>query len=442
MTSSWEITLLARGSVMARQADTKIRRLLRKGHAAPRRFQRATEVREAGRRPESALDVPGPLGARNMRTVAIVYKWIPQYRRRFFELLRETLAHGNVELILVYGQPTGADARKGDAVDIPWGIRIPNHSLRLAGVDAIWQPCLRQVRFADLVIVEQANKLLVNYVLLVWRRATGRGIAFWGHGRNFQAGPGQHVSEWLKSHLVRSVTWWFAYGPTSAGIVAATGFDSSRITEVQNSVDTSSLAQAMDVVTVSGLAELRESLGLDGGNVCIYCGAMYHQKRLPFLIKACERIRDFVPDFEMLFLGAGPSDTLVHDAASRNSWMHVVGPVFEDARAPYFALSKLQLMPGLVGLGIIDSFVTGVPLVTSSVDYHSPEIEYLRSDVNGVMVDDKLGVEGYSQAVVGLLSDEARRAVLVAGCREAASQYTLEAMVANFAEGVIRALEV
>jgi L-malate glycosyltransferase len=36
-----------------------------------------------------------------------------------------------------------------------------------------------------------------------------------------------------------------------------------------------------------------------------------------------------------------------------------------------------MLMPGLVGLAVLDAFADGIPRVTTVIEYHSPEIEYL-----------------------------------------------------------------
>jgi glycosyltransferase involved in cell wall biosynthesis len=377
----------------------------------------------------------------NRPRVVVVYKWIPQYRKRFFELLRESLADRGVDLVLVYGSPAGEDARKSDAVDISWGHHIRNRYLGARANAACWQPCLGHVRNADLVIVEQANRLLVNYLLIGCRKLVRTRVAFWGHGRNFQARPADGASERLKTLLARSVDWWFAYVPTSAEVVAGAGFPRDRITIVQNSVDTSSLATALRGVNASNVATLRASLGLAGNHVCIFCGSMYPEKRIPFLIDACARVRSAVPDFEMLFVGAGVDQDKVVCAADLYEWVHMVGPIFGGERAPYFGLAKLALMPGLVGLGVVDSFVAGVPMVTTSVSYHSPEIEYLRDGVNGLIVDETSGVQGYAQSVIDLLADSARRKVLVEGCERSAQVYTIEAMVRNFSDGVMRALE-
>ena len=138
---------------------------------------------------EAAGETTGRRGARGGRRprVAIVYKSLPHYRRRFFELLREDLEARGVELSLIYGQPGDADAAKADCVDLPWATRITNRIWRFGKREVYWQPCLGLTRDADLVIVEQANKLLINYALQGLRQLGLRQVAFWGHGRDFQA---------------------------------------------------------------------------------------------------------------------------------------------------------------------------------------------------------------------------------------------------------------
>jgi glycosyltransferase involved in cell wall biosynthesis len=158
------------------------------------------------------------------------------------------------------------------------------------------------------------------------------------------------------------------------------------------------------------------------------------------LLEACELIRQRVPDFEIIFVGAGTEAALVKQAAERHSWIRYVGPKFDYDKVPYFLLSKLSLMPGLVGLGILDAFALGVPLVTTALPYHSPEIEYLQDGVNGVVVPQAESATAYGETVTELLRDEGRRQLLVAGGRASAEVYTIENMVERFATGVGQAL--
>jgi glycosyltransferase involved in cell wall biosynthesis len=97
-------------------------------------------------------------------------------------------------------------------------------------------------------------------------------------------------------------------------------------------------------------------------------------------------------------------------------------------------------MPGLVGLAILDSFAMQTPAVTTDFPYHSPEIEYLENEVNGIITHNTL--HSYAQAVISLLQDEEKRKRLAEACKTAASTYTLDQMVSNYAEGILKCLHV
>jgi glycosyltransferase involved in cell wall biosynthesis len=377
---------------------------------------------------------------RRMRRVSIVYKSMPQWRRRFVELLRDRLAQDAIELQLIYGQAGAEDAAKQDRVDLEWAQRIENRIIRVSGRELYWQPCLHLLRGADLVIVEQASKLLVNYVLQARYLLGGARFAFWGHGKNFAHYDASSLGEFLKRRVSRRAHWWFAYNAKSAAVVQSLGFPADRTTLTQNAIDTRSLITAARAVDPSALTALCDELQLSGRNVCIYAGAMYRDKRLSFLLEACELIRQWVPDFEMIFIGAGADVGLVTQAAMRHSWIKYIGPKFDQEKVPYFMLSKLFLLPGVVGLAILDAFALAVPLVTTAVPGHGPEIDYLDDGTNGVVVQQAQSPAAYAETVRELLRDEERRQLLVAGCRAAADIYTVENMVERFAAGVRQAL--
>lgn len=374
--------------------------------------------------------------------VVVLYKSLPQYRRRFFELVRARLDAASVDFELVYGDPSRVDGEKADTVDLPWATYVANRWLRVGGLELIWQPVLRQVSGADLVIVEQASKLLVNGVLQL--RASmriGPKFAFWGHGKNFQGHDASWLGELVKRTVANRAHWWFAYNEMSAEVVRSYGFPDSRITRVQNAIDTRALAAARAQMTDQDLDDIRRELNIRGRNVAAFAGGMYPEKRLPFLIEACEVIREAIPDFEIVLIGGGVDSSVVAAAAARHPWIHYLGPQFEAAKVRSLSVAKVFLMPGLVGLGILDAFALELPIVTTAIPYHSPEIEYLENGVNGLMLEHSDDVAGYARAVVRLLLDESERTRLVAGCRVARDRYTVEEMVERFSTGVLRALE-
>jgi glycosyltransferase involved in cell wall biosynthesis len=128
----------------------------------------------------------------------------------------------------------------------------------------------------------------------------------------------------------------------------------------------------------------------------------------------------------------------MHAAAARHQFVHYVGPAFGPDRAAYFAISDVFLMPGLVGLAIVDAFTIGLPLFTTDIPIHSPEIEYLEPEINGVVTAQS--VDAYAAAVCRVLDDPTAFARMRAAARATAARLTLAHMVEAFATGIARCL--
>ena len=375
------------------------------------------------------------------RRVVVLYKSLPHYRVAFFDQLRDRLAREGVELVLIHGLPSEEDAQKADSSSLPWAQEIPNRVLRLPGLPNLyWQPCLTRLRSRDLVIVEQASKLLVNYALLATQRWGGPQIAFWGHGRNFQPHNSNKAGEFIKRRASIRAHWWFAYNRRSASAVENLGYPAERITVVNNAIDTAPFIYARANTSEDTTCRIRAQLGLHADNVGIYCGALYPEKRIPFLLEAAHSIRRTLPDFELLILGAGGEAPAVRAAIVDAPWIHYVGPKFGSDRIPYFLASKLALLPGLVGLAITDAFAFQVPLIAIDVPYHSPEIDYLANGYNGVLMPEATSADEYASTVASLMGDSEQLDRLRHGCAVGAATYTLEEMVDRFTGGVMGAL--
>jgi len=372
--------------------------------------------------------------------VTIIYKSLPHYRIPFFEALRLYLDGRGVELRLIYGQPTSEELKKRDTGAIDWGQEVHNHYFNIGRRYLCWQPCLHLLKDTDLVVVEQQSKLLNNYLLLIRYMLGGTKLALWGHGKNFQAQSASAIGETIKKIVSRRVHWWFAYNEMSAKALRDIGYSPERITNVQNAIDTSDLLKRKKSVKHVELCELRERLELKGNNVAIYAGSLYKEKRIEYLIEAAQALRQKINDFELLVIGAGPESELVQQAANECEWIHFLGTKFDTEKVPYFLLSKVMLLPGLVGLAVIDSFALETPLVTVDLTYHSPEIEYLVDGVNGIKLPERTTPKEYAESVASLLRNNLLRERLQQGCRMSAKNYTLETMVERFADGIFKAL--
>ena len=372
------------------------------------------------------------------RTVAIVQARLHHFRVSFYEQLRGFLEHEGIRLLLIHGQPSAEEELKQDHGQLDWAVRVDHRSVSIGNLEFLWQPCLAHLRDSELVIVQQENRFLLNYWLLLQRMRSRKPVAFWGHGVNCQAANPHRLREKWKKLFLKCPDWWFAYTDFTKSILLESGFPRDRITVVQNAVDTTQLRAHDNNITQSELNALRESLGLTARRVGVFCGSLYGLKKLDFLIDAVRRIRQKIEGFELIVIGGGPDAPVVLDAAARHPWLHYVGPRFGRDKVLHLKLGDVFLNPGLVGLAIVDAFVLGLPMFTTDCGTHSPEISYLEPSRNGFMTD--VSVDSYATAVVRVLKHPSILDELSDNCRIDAKNYTTENMAANFARGIVGAL--
>ena len=386
--------------------------------------------------------------ARENKKVIIIQNALVHYRIPFYNALRERLFDEDIDLRLLYGLPVSPHEVTEKLIadlDLPWGEAFTNHYLPFR---AIWHPVLNQVWDADLVIVEHASRLLVNYAVYLSGFFGGPKMAFWGHGWGHQTDRQDRLSEKAKTWIGKRGEWYFAYTWKVREGLIHRGYDGSRITDVQNAV-----AAPTARPSHSEIETIRKEHGLTPDcRVALCCGAMYgaglrrhggremyHDKRLGLAIVAAEEVRRVVPSFVLILAGAGRDEGIAIEAARKHDFIRFVGPIFGSRKAAFFAISRFVVMPGLVGLGLIDAFHHGVPAVVTEYRYHSPEIVYLRDGENGIMAEDSR--EGLTQAMIRLATDDVLHAKLVTGCKTAAEKITIEEMVSRFTAGILAALE-
>jgi glycosyltransferase involved in cell wall biosynthesis len=373
------------------------------------------------------------------RQVAIVELEIRQYRVPFFDALRLELATRDIDLRLLHSTPGPDQDARGDLVELPWGHHLRRREFGLGGKSLKWQDAPPMLWRADLVVVTQATRLLLNYRLLWRRRRSGPLVAFWGHGRSPHP-DAIHLSESVKRWASRQPDWWFAYTDEVADVVAGFGFPRDRITSVQNSTDTRRMTAQVAAASVD-VDGSRGELGISTeGPVGLFVGALVPEKRLDFLLTAADWIRAQVPNFELIVVGEGPLAGWMAEQAGSRPWLHHLGRRFGDDLAPVLAAASLLLVPQWVGLVITDGLAAGRPLIASAAAAHGPEIAYLRSGRNGLLVDDAGDPRRYAAAVVEVLADPEGLRRLQAACVEDAAAFGLEAMATRFADGVERAL--
>lgn len=373
--------------------------------------------------------------ATGRRQVVKIVEDVKHYRAAFYSGLVRALDAVGIDFHLYYSDAVGAQASRGDAIGMQ-GNYSTCVAARLIGPLLFQELPWKSIIEADGVIAVRGNRLANNYRLILHRRRSGLNLAWWGHAYNYQ-GNRDSLAESLKRRLAREADWWFSYLPESKDYLAKIGFDCNRVTAVENSISVSEFDCMLDLELDTSLRS-KWKLGRDTA-VGIYSGSLYREKKLDFLLASVELARQRRPELELIIIGSGPLHEEVSTWAESRPWFHFFGPRYGREKAELYSLSKFVLNPGLVGLSIIDAFGSGRPLVTTNCGLHSPEIGYLRSGTNGLMVEAE--VTSYADVIVRLIDNPNYLKALADGARAASQVHTVERMVQGVVYGISKWLE-
>jgi glycosyltransferase involved in cell wall biosynthesis len=375
--------------------------------------------------------------AHSRARVIIVQEVVPHYRLALFERMHDGLEREGVQLQVVYGKPNPQQAAKQDLVDPPgsWGLKVRNLWLSQR---VLYQSVIGELRRADLAILPNAAAYLPNYVLWLKARQAAPKLGFWVYHTR-QRAEDRSLKEALSRRMMRRADWWFAYTGGTRLYLQMNGAAHERITVLNNSVDVDAFRASLACVSAEDLLGFSRQHGIPAGTpVGLFCGGLHRGKRLDFLFEALRWVHAQCPEFHLLVVGDGACRDVVLRAAARDTRIHYLGASFGRDKALCFRRAQLFLCPGLVGLGILDAFAAGLPLVTTDIPTHSPEIDYLHHGINGWMTQDDPCA--YAEGVLGLLEHEAQLRMLGRAALEESRHHCIASMAQRFSAGILSCL--
>jgi L-malate glycosyltransferase len=374
-----------------------------------------------------------PLAGTKSKTVLIVQRQMKQYRIPFFVRLRDSLRDDSISLRVAYSEVPQPDGRS-DQADLPPDLGMRVNLYRLFSSRMSYQPLLRAVGKVDLVIAEQANSYLLNYPLVLLSVFGLKRVAFWGLGESKDENRSE-VGEWVRRRVLNKVDWWFTYTRSTKQYLTDHGVSEDKITVVFNAVDTLEFSELLDSLSEREILDSRRALGIGNGDpVGLFVGSLLPDKGLHFLLQAAKLVRDQITNFHLIIVGGGPEQDRVQSAARSLPWVHFLGPKFGREKALFFKMANALLLPGRVGLVILDAFAAGLPLIAVDLPYHGPEIEYLVNGKNGVLAkNDPLS---YASQVISVFSSTSLQRNLRQYALDTARTHSMDAMVSNFRQGI------
>ena len=385
------------------------------------------------------------------RRVAILHQGcVPTYRRAFYERLG---AIAERSYVVFHGQ---AEPGSGiTAAPPPFSfahVSVRNRFWRLGSRSLIYQPVFLRILGGgfDALVIGHEVKYAANIALALLFRARGKPVLLWGFGRNLdiQKHRRSRRGRWI-GHAVRRAqgfmlgvaTDFLAYTAKGAEHAIEAGMPRERVTVLNNTIDTSREVASHARAQFLDRTALRREFGLsDGAVVFTFVGRLNADKRVDQLIEAVRGLRrQSGAALEVLIVGGGPSDASLRTFAAGESWCHFLGEIHDsDVLGRIFRASDAVVIPGYVGLAVNHAFAHGLPVITCRSEVHSPEIEYVEPDINGMILP---SLEALGAGLQRFASSAELRQELAAGALRSRERLDLRHMVEAFDQGVRRALD-
>jgi glycosyltransferase involved in cell wall biosynthesis len=375
------------------------------------------------------------------KKITILQHRLLHYRENLFSRLNEKCTSLNIDFHLVHGQASRAERLKKDEGYLPWATRVRNLYYRIGNKDLLWQPLPKDLLDSDLFIVMQENKIISNYPILFKRLLRNQLVAYWGHGVNFQSNYPKGFREKWKRFLVNKVDWWFAYTDSTVKILTDSGYPAERITCLDNTIDTDRFRQDILNIPDDAINKILNEHELDDNSIiALFCGSLYKEKKINFLLQAADLVYDEIKDFRLIFIGDGPEANELMESLKTRPWAKWVGAKRGKEKAAYYKISKLVLNPGAIGLNILDSFCAGLPMFSTTSAKHGPEIAYLKNNVNGFITNSN--TEEFSSAIIGMLRDPIQYNKISSNAYDSSQYYSIENMTDKFTNGILQCLQI
>jgi glycosyltransferase involved in cell wall biosynthesis len=381
--------------------------------------------------------------------VAILnHGYLPHYRVRFYELLAE---RGGFEYVVFHGAPpswVGTPELKG-----PFAFsqrRINNHEFRVGPLTLIYQPVVWEILtggYAAIVITSE-SKFISNLLLALLCKLRGIAVLHWGFGYHPPRGSRESdVPNPLMLKITTAIKKWFtgiadgfiAYTKNGAEQLIASGYPRERTFFVQNTIDMTEQIRLYEAERGTDPQAIRREFGLRPDSaVFTFIGRLVPIKRVDQLIEAVRRINEnrlskhFV---EAVIIGDGMCMDDLKAQANDVPGIHFLGhrpPNDEVARC--LKISVASVVAGMVGLVANHALAHGIPVITRELDTHSPELEYIDHDVNGLIIPGDM--DQFAATLARFADDAAWQTRLAKGALATRDGLRMDDMASRFDEAV------
>ncbi|MBF4400039.1 glycosyltransferase family 4 protein [Vibrio anguillarum] len=249
----------------------------------------------------------------------------------------------------------------------------------------------------DVILALPNSSNLTELSLSLFCKITKTKLVYWTHGYDHCRRPDSGLNGFLNkirvsviNKCLKQANAIIVFSEPGKEYLVDKGIDKEKIFVAPNTLNTEKLINSYLPIKEEDINKFKSDNNIENKTVYLFSGRFRSGKRLENFINALGKAKN--KDSVAL--------VVVGDGEMRESWQELckcfgihalfLGEVFdEDRLAIIFKSADWFVMPGYVGLAIVHAFSAGLPLLSEDISFHSPEINFLKQNVNGVLFKEK-----------------------------------------------------
>lgn len=234
-------------------------------------------------------------------------------------------------------------------------------------------------------IVTGEPRYLINWLILIYAKLTGKKVLMWTHGILNKSFIVKKPTRLFYSYFFQMADTILQYGEHPTPIMEEIGCQKDKIKYIHNSLDTALHTHIYNSITESDIYLNHFN---NNNPVVIYIGRIQTRKRVGQLVDAVEILRDKGIMANIVIVGGKTDDDELYrkiDSCNHDGHIWLYGPCYnEEKNAELLYNASVCVCPAEVGLTAIHSLSFGTPVVSNdNFDEQMPEFESIIPNQTG-----------------------------------------------------------
>jgi glycosyltransferase involved in cell wall biosynthesis len=294
----------------------------------------------------------------------------------------------------------------------------------------------------EVVISEGSPSFLSLWILMLLKSLYDYKLIVWTHGikNNEVHKPFSSRASKLALKIMKKADAVILYSDERKIILEKYINHPEKLFVANNTLDTAQYELLLNKFDEQGKVSIKQELGWNARCNLIFIGRLLTSKRLDVLIDAFKLLPE-TTDVHLHIIGDGPDKEKLEKEAAKDARIKLYGALYDDEiTGKYLYASDIMIMPGYVGLSVIHAFAYGCPVISCKTNettgpFHSPEIEYLKEDLNGYLLDLKPAI--IAGEILFLLQHPAKlEKMSKAALKTAYKEATIDKMMQGFEKAI------